>query len=31
MSDAAGGTGDDDGLAPDVVHAAGLYSCQVRR
>ena len=29
VSDAAGGAGDRDGLAPDVVHAAKLYMCQV--
>ena len=29
VSDAAGGAGDRDGLAPDVVHAAELYMCQV--
>jgi hypothetical protein len=28
-ADAAGGAGDRDGLAPDVVHAAELYTCQV--
>ena len=28
VSDAAGGAGDRDGLAPDVVHAAELYTCQ---
>ena len=29
VADAAGGAGDRDGLAPDVVHAAKLYTCQV--
>ena len=29
MPNAAGGPGDRDGPAPDVVHAAKLYTCQV--
>ena len=29
VADAAGGAGDRDGLTPDVVHAAKLYTCQV--
>ena len=29
VTDPAGGAGDRDGLAGDVVHAAELYTCQV--
>ena len=28
IPDATRGTGDDDGLTPDVVHVDGLYRCQ---